>query len=216
MEHSLERFGHFIVPIFKNGQFEATGFVYKSWLITAGHVIMNSNPFDLSFEFADREHCGMNYIYGEYNRYITSNNPLNHYCEDLAIFQLETNTQSPIELLEYDDSLYNCNAEYVGYLYDEADESHPVLISKKGLIKTQIPNNNYNNLLLDGIHDAVEGMSGGPVFVDDMVIGMLVTQLSKLPICKLISAKHIAEVIACLEERDVVSAQHSRIRPKTD
>lgn len=198
-----DRFKQFVVPIFKGDKFWGNGFFYNSWLITAKHVFNGFNLSEFTFVFNDSSYGIVDYAYAEYENpnMIKTNN-----YKDLAVLYTNVEAVGGLDLIDSLEDLEKKTAYYIGYNLD-SNSNQPFLTSFKGTIEVQNMRVDdrfvicyQNTLIMTAVERAVQGMSGGPVFLDEIVVGMLITKPDNVSYCRLVSAKHIAEVVACLEK----------------
>lgn len=192
-----------IVPIYCDDDFTGTGFIYKSYLITAAHVvkdyediyyIYNGNRYSLNIH---------NRIYfelrgNERNEYgIISFDPD---AEDLAIYNIETpchditifgeEVQDGTDAMVYGfhyDSEYNISLRGgMVRIYNERD---------LGIISFWSQNYCMYCKKLEGTLNIIKGYSGGPLLVGNIVVGMLIENMKIEGYYHIMKAKHILETI---------------------
>ncbi len=169
----------FIVPILASNESElsdndyrGTGFIIDEYLITAGHVVNGFTYFGYKFEgkiHTISNPCVNELGERENDRYkqIGIDTLIK---EDLAIFKIE-NCGSPLQLGFKDEDI---SCIYHGYSFEDNSiiVFHINAIPLRSLRKDRkkVLNCKYlNNIDLD------YGNSGGPLFYDDKIVGMLVS-----------------------------------------
>lgn len=204
-----ENLKQYIVPIFHDDEFLGTGFICNSVLITAKHVLYQCDktegtcgeldPTELTFVFKDVDCHILSCLYHEHE--VPDNRRCNKYL-DLAVLKTELVEIDGIVLANTLEPYDENDAKYIGFQFDEETKVissfscqgilhlHSYLINNSSVVIYR------NTLVLAEASGIEKGMSGGPVFVRDTVVGMLVSKSDDLNYCRLVSAHHIAGVLA--------------------
>lgn len=192
-----------IVPIYCDGEFNGTGFIYKSYLITAAHVVENMNDIYYIFQGNRYKLQKENRIYckqygkdrDEYGRVI-----FNALAEDLAIYIIDT----PCCKLDVSDEILLDDTSALLFGYHYINEN--VILLKNRAVKI------YNSCNVDGVMlfpqdycmyckrldstvNIIKGYSGGPLLVGKIVVGMLIENMKIEGYYHIMKAKHILETI---------------------
>lgn len=192
-----------IVPIYCDGGFNGTGFIYKSYLITAAHVVENLDDIGYFYQ-------GNYYTLDEVNRiYIKQKGKerdgygriiFNALAEDLAIYRIDTHCDI-FELSNKQVRDGTCSALF-GYHYIDED-NNPL---KYGIVEI------YNSCNLEGAvlfpqdycmyckklensFTIIRGYSGGPLVVGHTVVGMLIESMTIDGYYHIMKSKRIWDMI---------------------
>ncbi|MCR5445792.1 MAG: serine protease [Bacteroidales bacterium] len=175
-----------IVPIYCDGEFNGTGFIYKSFLITAAHVVENMNDIYYKFQGNHYKLQEENRIYCKQygkDRDIYGRVIFNALAEDLAIYIIDT----PCCELDILDKILpdDTNALLFGYHYIN-EKNIPL---KKGAVKIYNSCNVDGAILfpqeycmyckkIDSTDNFIKGYSGGPLLDGNTVVGMLIESMT--------------------------------------
>lgn len=193
-----------IVPIYCDNAFWGTGFIYKSYLITAAHVVDKSK--DICFVYRgniykvqeeDRLYCK---IYGkerdEYGRMI-----FNALTEDLAIYTIGLSSSE--FTLSNEIIRDGTIASLWGYHY-ENDASIPLrngiveLLNDSRIDRVFFYPQDYCMYCrrLDDNFDIIKGYSGGPIVMGNNVVGMLIDKMTIAGYYHIMKANRIYEILS--------------------
>ena len=193
-----------IVPIYCDNAFGGTGFIYKSYLITAAHVVDKSK--DICFVYrgniykvqeGDRLYCK---IYGkerdEYGRMI-----FNALTEDLAIYTI--GLYSSAFALSKEIVRDGTNASLFGYHY-ENNASIPLrngiveLLNDSRIDRVSFFPQDYCMYCrrLDNNFDVIKGYSGGPIVIGNTIVGMLIEKMTIAGYYHIMKANRIFEILS--------------------
>lgn len=200
-----------IVPIYCNGEFSGTGFIYKSYLITAAHVVVKSYDEQIEYEKIEYSYRGRLYLINqeekvccdwykgerdEYGHFLT-----NLEIEDIAIYVIEN--ECNYFTLDDSDINDNCEARLYGFRYFSKDN----ISLKNGAIKMY--NSYYSSAdhidwildycffcdKMDVKFEIIEGFSGGPIINEDKIMGMLFEKIPSETSFRLLKTSRIIEKI---------------------
>lgn len=181
-----------IVPIYMKEDFSGTGFFYKSLLITANHVVADKLHSYFLFEG--------NLYNIDINECILLDTPGNiqSTSEKHDLFVCKTSLKCEgLNLISEYDKTQTC--EYFGYSFNE-DSKKLVVDSVKNIHITH--DFSYNDFRTTKFKNCLTcqcvlrpGNSGGPIFQNDNVIGMLVSGYNEVAKCTFIKASYILKLI---------------------
>lgn len=174
-----------IVPIYCDGEFNGTGFIYKSYLITAAHVVESMNDIYYIFQGDHYKLQEENRIYCKQygkDRDESGRMIFNALAEDLAIYIIDT----PSCELDISDEILLDDTIALLYGYHYINENNIPLQNRS--VKT------YNSCNVDGIillpqdycmyckkmnstATIIKGYSGGPLLVGNNIVGMLIESM---------------------------------------
>ncbi len=192
-----------IVPIYCNSRFNGTGYIYKSYLITAAHVVENMDDIGYVFQgnYYKLDEDNRKYIKkrgkdrDEFGRII-----FNALAEDLAIYRIDTHCD--IFELSNESVLDGTCSTLFGYHYIDED-NNPL---KYGIVKI------YNSCKIEGTilfpqdycmyckklensFNIIKGYSGGPLIVENTVVGMLIESMTIDGYYHIMKSKRIWDMI---------------------
>ena len=162
-------FSNYIVPIYVNDVFRGNGFIVNGLLITANHVV-NNKICAFFYDKGIRHKIELGQIVVDsYEKHLSNNQ-----VQDLFVCKTDIMDSDLILSSEYDK---NMSCEFFGYSSDEND-SH---ISKDYVSDIEI----FRDVALDGNYERLVNCfsckcelkhtnSGGPLFQNGKVIGMLI------------------------------------------
>ena len=193
-----------IVPIYCDGDFNGTGFIYRHYLVTAAHVVENLE--NIYFHYQGERH-----VLSENNRLYCKRFGkerdglgrviFNALAEDLAIFAIEI-SNSALEICA--DSLVDgTKALQYGYYYESDGvislKNVCVELFNEGVVDGR-PLNSQDYCMyykqMDSTVKIIKGYSGGPILVNNNVAGMLIESLIFKGYYHIVKSKRISEIIS--------------------
>ena len=213
------QFADAIVPIYCDGVFMGTGFIYRSYLITAAHVI---REYEKVNEVKSGTYVKTARIKRGYDKIIYCSNRMSHVLdykdniyakkeygdervfgfidEDLAIYKLpEQNNR--FSICEEDD-LDGLHVVLYGFHYYNDDDIR--LLSRELVLSLSHTCMNVHHITQDKcfygklVHEGevvIGGYSGGPVLCGNKIVGMLVGGPLDSNTFHLMKSKHIVQKI---------------------
>lgn len=171
------QFPKYIVPLYVDNEFVGTGFIVNGFLITADHVIRNKVR---SSFFYENNHISININSIVVSESLTDPLSDDNVC-DLFVCKTEITESNLIFSSKYNSSK---SFEYYGYSYD--NEINKLVKDYKSDIEfyrsVALSYSNYtklNNCI--SLHCKLKpGNSGGPIFQDGNVVGMVIKDISHI------------------------------------
>ena len=192
----MER-SNYIVPIYCEGEFNGTGFIVGNRLITAAHVVVSKENVCFFLYKDNRINIGPdNNVFYEYP-VIKSIQGQNNQYQDLAIYKLDI--VCPLELSKPN---MNISCSYQGY--SDANLQLDIYDNIKLDDKDwYYPNEEKPPIRINNTYIAIGGKSkggnsGGPLFQEDSVVGMLVgnQQYQSFSMDRFIKSDYILEKLS--------------------
>jgi hypothetical protein len=190
-------FSKYIVPIYSNDKFSGTGFIVGGLLITANHVVKNKINSFFIFEGKHYKIEIRGLISLEFPDDFTSPN----YAYDLFICKTDIENS---DLFLSEDYNKDICCQYYGYSYDE--KRRMIIVDKEPEIKIsrdEALTKHYGQYIplhncLSCYSDLRPGNSGGPLFQNGNIIGMLLQgdiYHEKCIECKFLKASYVMKAI---------------------
>lgn len=196
-----------IVPIYCDGEFNGTGFIYKSYLITAAHVILGFNRVEYWYNNVMHSVSHDSIVYkncfkpqDEYGTPI-----FNFLEEDLAIVKIEEYS----DVLVMDESVVDdrMEAKLYGYHYNEFGKitlknGDVIILNKITLPSGHIVSQDYciSCENMDKNLNIIKGYSGGPVILGNKIVGMLFGVFQEVELLHLMKSTRILKIISEYEK----------------
>lgn len=167
-------FSKYIVPIFSDGEFNGNGFIVNGMLITANHVVNNGVVY---FEYEGKHYINIDDNIIRQEREDESNNP--SIACDLFICQTEIDG-SKLELSPEFKQKDKC--DYIGYSLNKNNVCELKRVSVNGiLLDFGLHSVDCRLVPLDNCLTCTmslkPGDSGGPLFQNNKIIGMLIRNI---------------------------------------
>ncbi len=192
-----------IVPIYCNGEFNGTGFIYNSYLITAAHVVDKMDAVSYVYHGESFVLYEDNKVYCE----LFGNEQdefgmvrFNTLTEDLAIYKVETECHE----ITISDEIIEDGTASVLYGFHFISENNIALKHGSVEIYNSIDSVNpsqqdycmYCKITeLDESFNIIKGYSGGPLLVGNKVVGMLFQGMAIKGYYHIMKAKHILDKV---------------------
>lgn len=194
-----------IVPIYCNGEFNGTGFIYNSYLITAAHVVDKMD--EVRYVYHGESFILDNRVYCE--QFGNAQDELgmvrfNALTEDLAIYKVGTECHK----ITITDEMIEDGTASVLYGFHFFSENNISLKHGSVEICNSIDRVNpsqqdycmYCKITeLDESFNIIKGYSGGPLLVGNKVVGMLFQEMAIEGYYHIMKAKHILDKIVSYE-----------------
>lgn len=198
-----------IVPIYCNGEFNGTGFIYNSFLITAAHVVdkMEEVKYVYHGEFFVLNEDDKVY----FKQYGNCQDEFgwvrfNTLSEDLAIYKIETECR---EITLSDEMIEDGTKSVLYGFHFFAENNIPLKKRNVEMYHGCI----FDNVILrpqdycmyckiaeqDGSLNIIRGYSGGPLLLGNKVVGMLIEEMTIEGYYHIMKAQYILDKILSYE-----------------
>lgn len=174
-----EKYYNYIVPIYVEGKYNGTGFIVEDYLISAAHVVKD-NPAEVLFIYHDKEIKLCKYDVYEYHDFRNGHALMDDNIKtDLVIYHIPAKFEIHSNLILSMNSALGKSCQYMGY--NEDTKGNIIEVNYKDIhIVDDAAIGDNNNPTIEKINCYTsdksvleEGNSGGPIFLNEKIAGML-------------------------------------------